>query len=108
MLIADIQMAQSDSKVAADNIAELNDELTGVNAEKDEADAEGRKARAAYLKEHADYKGSVDSLAMAIQQLQIGDIPQLLQGAKSSKSREALLQVQRAAKMPLRAQLCLF
>lgn len=104
MLIADIQMAQSDSRVAAKKIDELNEELAGLNDQKYEADREGEKARNAYLKEHADYKGSVDSLATAIQQLQIGDIPQLLQGANSSKSREALLQVQRAAKMPLHAK----
>ena len=59
MLIADIQMAQSDSRVAAKKIDELNEELAGLNDQKYEADREGEKARNAYLKEHADYKGSL-------------------------------------------------
>merc|ERR1719313_217393 len=96
----------SDAKVAAGKIAELSEELADMTAEKDELDFEGEKARNAYLKEHADYQGSVDSLDMAIQQLQIGDIPQLLQkdGKKDKKRHEALLQLQRIYKMPVHAK----
>jgi hypothetical protein len=112
MLIADIGMAMSESTVAAQKIAEYSEELATVTAAKDELDFEGEKAHNAYLKEHADYEGSVDSLAIAIQSLQIGDIPQLLQKDKHAKKddkkagarREALLQLQRISKMPLKAK----
>merc|ERR1719379_1280416 len=90
----------SDSKVCADKIAKLDEELAKLSAAKDESNAVAEKDRADYLKEHADYSESVDSLARGIQQLQSGSVPELMQGSR----REALIQLQRISKIPLHAK----
>jgi hypothetical protein len=122
MLLADIQKAESDSAVAARKIAKFDAQIADLDAEKAEANAESEKAREDYLKEHADYSESVDSLARGIQQLQSGSIPSLVQGGRNStsfvqgghnsteskeamrKRKEALMQVQRLAKLPVHAK----
>jgi hypothetical protein len=100
MLIADIQKAMSDSAVAAKKIAELDKEIARLDAAKTESNEVADKDRADYLKEHADYSESVDSLARGIQQLQSGSVPSFVQGER----REALLQLQRITKMPVHAK----
>merc|ERR1719160_1697922 len=100
LLTADVQKAVSDSKVAAKKIAELDAEIAKLNAAKEESNAVAAKDRADYLKEHEDYSGSVNQLAMGIQQFQSGGVPELIQGER----REALLQLRRLTKMPIHAK----
>merc|ERR1719482_1613617 len=100
LLTADVQKAVSDSKVAAKKIAELDAEIAKLNAAKEESNAVAAKDRADYLKEHEDYSGSVNQLAMGIQQFQSGGVPEFIQGER----REALLQLRRLTKMPIHAK----
>jgi hypothetical protein len=124
MLLADIHKAESDSAVAAKKMAKLDARLAEFNAKKEEANAESEQARQDYLKEHADFSESVDSLQRGIQQLQSGSFgfvqggknaTSLVQGGQNStkrfasreaaqafrKRQEALVQLQRLAKMPV-------
>jgi hypothetical protein len=100
LLTADVQKAVSDSKVAAKKIAELDAEIAKLNAAREESNAVAAKDRADYLKEHEDYSGSVNQLAMGIQQFQSGGVPEFIQGER----REALLQLRRLTKMPIHAK----
>jgi hypothetical protein len=107
LLIADIQKAVSDSNVCAKKIMEENEEIAKLSAAEDESNAVSEKDRANYLKEHADYQESVDSLARGIQQLQSGSVPELIQGSNAlqrDSRREALIQLQRISRIPLHAQ----
>merc|ERR1719375_864161 len=90
----------SDSSVCARKIAKLDQEIAKLNKAEDESNAVSEKDRANYLKEHADYSESVDSLARGIQQFQSGAIPSFVQGSQ----REALIQLRRISKMPVHAQ----
>jgi hypothetical protein len=100
MISAHIPTALRDSAQAAKKIAALDKELAELSASEEEVNDVGAKDRADYLKEHADYSESVDSLARGIQQLQSGGVPAFMQ----SEQREALLQLKRVARMPLHAQ----
>jgi hypothetical protein len=100
MLIADIQKAVSDSNQCSKKIAEMDAEIAKLNAAKKESNDVAAKDRADYLKEHADYSESVDSLTRGIQQLQSGGVPELIQGSR----REALIQLQRISKIPVHAK----
>merc|ERR1719456_1254823 len=100
MLVADIQKAMSDAKVAAKKIAELSAEIAKLNAAKDESNEVSYKDHADYVKQHTDYQESVDSLARGIQQLQSGAVPSFVQGSR----REALLQLQHISKIPVHAK----
>merc|ERR1719182_611884 len=96
----------SDSKVCADKIGKLDKELAKLSAAKDESNAVAEKDRADYLKEHADYSESVDSLTRGIQQLQSGGVPEFIQAenAMTGSRREALLQLRRLSKIPVHAK----
>merc|ERR1719182_1253946 len=96
----------SDSKVCADKIGKLDKELAKLSAAKDESNAVAEKDRADYLKEHADYSESVDSLARGIQQFQSGIPAGLVQEDRLVQSArfEALIQLQRLSKMPVHAK----
>jgi predicted nucleic acid-binding Zn-ribbon protein len=121
MLSADIQKAESDSAVCARKMAKLDEKIAGLNAKKEEANAENKKARADYLTEHKDFSDSIDALDRGIQQIQSGafglvqggrNATSLVHGGQNStkskealrKRQEALLQLQKAAKMPLHAK----
>merc|ERR1719229_467489 len=93
-LTADMEKAETDAKLLATEIKELEGLIAKANGELQEAKAIRAKEKADYDAQHAEFSESVDALERAIQVLKSreADVPQ------------SLAQVRDAAWMPVRAK----
>jgi chromosome segregation ATPase len=91
-LQADIQKAESDAEVLAQQIAELDAEIGSWEADKKKATEVRNKEHEDYRTTHRDYTESVDALGRAIQILK--------RQAYDRTQSEALIQVTKLARVP--------
>merc|ERR1719327_1411424 len=90
-LVADIQMAESEVKQLAKQIAELDAEIAGYKGDEKAATEVRDKEKEDYKKTHLDYSESVDALQRAIG---------ILKRQQFDRAQASLLQVTKMARVP--------
>lgn len=76
-LAADIQAADADAMVAGEDIAKLDSDITGWEADKKEASEVRAEAKADYDAQHADYVSSISAVERALNVLKAGPAGQV-------------------------------